>query len=91
MESARPAREEYPDPNPSDLVSALRDAAEADDFRHFQRGRYTATQCFRDVEDRGLPPEKAQEKVVKVTECDREILLLVPIGEVDELLEVLEP
>jgi len=90
MASARPPREDYPDPNPGDLARALRAATEDDDFRHYQRGRYTATQAFRDVEDRGLPPESAKERVVEVTECDRSIVLFAPIDQVEELVTVLE-
>jgi hypothetical protein len=86
--TARPPRDEYPDPDRSDLAAAVRAVLGDEQGSHHRRGRYTSTWTYTEHDPDMKPGEKT--KVVRVTVCEREVLCDIPIDQADELLAVLE-
>jgi len=90
--TARPPREEYPDPSREDLAAAIRAARDDADsehpWSHHVRGRYTAHRTHTEHEPDAKPGVK--HVAIRVVECEREIIMNVPEEQVDEVLTVLD-
>ena len=87
----KPDREDYPAPSTDDLVEAVRralDEEEGDKFTHHRVGRYTATQTYTEHNPDSQPGKKVC--VVRVTQCEREVIADVPVDHAEAILEVLE-
>lgn len=90
--TARPDREDYPDPSLVDLRRAI-EAALADvdtdhPWRHHRRGRYTAHRTYTEHDPDGKPGEK--HVAIRVEECERDIIMDVPEAHAQSVIDVLD-
>lgn len=87
----RPDRDEYADPSAADFAKAVRrslDEEFGDTFTHHKVGRYTATQTYTEHEPDARPGVKVL--VVRVTECERDIIADIPVGTAESVLAVVD-
>ena len=85
----RPGRDEYPAPSGEDFARAIRhslDEDRGDKFTHHQVGRYTATQTYTEHNPDTQPGDKV--RVVRVTECERDIIVDIPVDHAESVLAV---
>jgi len=83
----RPDRGEYRDPSLSDLVSAIKRALADDDWSHHRAGRYTTHRTYTEHQPDARPGDK--HVTIRVTECEREIILNIPEEHADSVLGLL--
>lgn len=89
MESKKPDRDEYCPPSSEDFAEAVRRALDEDQgtkWTHHRVGRYTATQTYTEHEPDAKPGDKVL--VVRVTECERDIIADIPVEYVESVLAV---
>ena len=87
----RPDRDEYAGPSAADFAKAVRrslDEEFGDKFTHHRVGRYTATQTYTEHNPDTQPGDKVC--VVRVTECEREIIADIPVDHAESVLTVVD-
>lgn len=90
MSTKRPDRDEYPEPSITDFATALERALTAGGnrkFSHHRVGRYTSTRTYTEHNPDTQPGDKVQ--VVRITECEREVIADLPVEEAGSVLHLL--
>jgi hypothetical protein len=86
LATERPDRDEYPERSLSDLVTVIERALADDGWAHHRAGRYTAHRTHTEHEPDARPGCK--HVTIRVTECERDIILNVPEEHADSVLAV---
>jgi len=84
----RPPRDEYPEPSAQDLHEAIKAALDDGVGAHYRRGRYTATRTWTEHNPSTKPGE--QHETIRVIECDRDIILNVPVEHAEGVLALID-